>query len=90
MGKLTSSELESLQKAGIVNKKTADGIKDKGLASERTRFQKRYMKTKDGKWVSPTLYFRGGTNVEPSKQMSEFRQKFNELMNEYTTFRTNE
>ena len=45
------------------------------------------LKTKDGKWVSPTLYFRGGTSVEPSKKMTEFRNKFNELLKEYTTVR---
>jgi hypothetical protein len=87
MGKLTSTDLESLEKAGIINKTTAEGIKEKGLASERKRSTKRYMKTKDGKWVSPTLYFRGGTSVEPSEKMTEFRNKFNELLKEYTTVR---
>jgi hypothetical protein len=85
MGILTASDLESLQKAGIVNDKTAKGIKEKGLASNTRRATKRYMKTKDNKWVSPTLYWRGGSNTEPSAKMSEFKQKFNELVTEYTT-----
>jgi len=85
MGILTANDLESLQKAGIVNDKTAKGIKEKGLASNSRRATKRFMKTKDGKWVSPTLYFRGGTNAEPSAKMDEFKQKFNKLVSEYTT-----
>jgi len=43
------------------------------------------MKTKDGKWVSPTLYWRGGKEVEHSDNMIEFKNKFNDLLNEYTT-----
>jgi hypothetical protein len=88
MGVLTANDLESLQKAGIVNDKTAQGIKDKGLASNARRATKRFMKTKNGKWVSPTLYFRGGTDTEPSVKMNEFKQKFNELVKEYTTTNT--
>ena len=85
MGILTANDLESLQKAGIVNDKTARGIKEKGLASNSRRATKRFMETKDGKWVSPTLYFRGGTNAKPSTKMNEFKQKFNKLVSEYTT-----
>ena len=88
MGILTANDLESLQKAGIVNDKTAKGIRDKGLASNTRRATKRFMKTRDGKWVSPTLYFRGGTDAEPSEKMDEFKKKFNELVNEYTTTKT--
>ena len=85
MGKLTSNDLESLQKAGIVNTSTAKKIKEKGLASHKKHVAKRYIKTKDGKWVSPMLYFRGNTDTEPSNAMNEFRNKFNELVQEYTT-----
>jgi len=85
MGKLTSSDMESLQKAGVINKKTAAGIVKKGLATDRKRSPAKYMKTKDGKWVSPTLYWRGGKEVEHSDNMIEFKNKFNDLLNEYTT-----
>ena len=89
MGTLTVNDLKSLQKAGIVNDKTAKGIIEKGLASNTHRSTKSYMKTKDNKWVSPTLYWRGGSNTEPSAKMSEFKQKFNELVTEYTTTEEN-
>lgn len=88
MGKLTATDLETLKEAGVINTKTAEGIKKEGLASERRRSAKRYMKTKDGKWVSPTLYFRGNTDAEPSKKMNEFKTKFNELVQEYTVTKT--
>jgi hypothetical protein len=89
MGTLTASDLKSLQKAGIVNDKTAKSIREKGLASNTLRTTKRFMKTKDNKWVSPTLYWRGGSNTEPSTKMSEFKQKFNDLVTEYTTTEEN-
>ena len=87
MGKLTSSDLDALQKAGIVDNKTAEGIKSKGLASVRRRTNKRYMRTSDGKWVSPTLYWRGAKDTKPSKKMEEFNHKFNKLMLEFTSER---
>jgi uncharacterized alpha/beta hydrolase family protein len=43
------------------------------------------MQTKDGKWVIPTLYWRGARGTESSKHMIEFNEKFNTLINEYTT-----
>lgn len=85
MGKLTAGDLDSLQKAGVVDEKTAKGIKKQGLASERRWNVKKYMKTANGKWVTPTLYFRGGNDSEPSKNMSEFKVKFNKLVDEYAT-----
>lgn len=57
----------------------------KGLATDRKKSASRYMKTKDGKWVSPTLYWRGGKETEYSDDMIEFKNKFNQLLNEYTT-----
>ena len=85
MGKLTKSDLNSLQKAGVVDAKTAKGITDKGLASERRSNVKKYMQTDDGKWVVPTLYFRGGSDAESSKEMSEFRVLFNKLVDQHAT-----
>ncbi len=89
MGKLTSTDTKLLQSAGVINKKTANDIVKKGLATERNRSYKRYMKTKDGKWVSPTLYWRGGKESEYSDNMIEFKNKFNDLLNEYATIREN-
>ena len=85
MGKLTANDLETLQSAGIVDAKTAKGIKEKGLASERRHSVRKYMKTKDGKWVTPTLYWRGGSDTTSSKKMHEFKTKFTKLVDEYAT-----
>ena len=45
---------------------------------------KRYIKTADGKWVQPMLYFRGGKGLKNSKEMNEFQEKYNALLEEYT------
>ena len=43
------------------------------------------MKTKKGSYVMPQLYFRGlSKGGEYSKEMTMFRKKFNELVQEYT------
>tara|TARA_R100001244_G_scaffold102069_1_gene76040 strand:- start:535 stop:807 length:273 start_codon:yes stop_codon:yes gene_type:complete len=89
MGKLTSSDVTTLVEAGVISKSTEASIVKKGVMSERTKTHVRYMQTKDGKWVSPTLYWRGGRKTEYSDNMIEFRDKFNDLLNEYTTVREN-
>ena len=43
------------------------------------------MKTAEGKWVCPQLYFQGLNGQSYSKKMTEFRAKFNNLLKEYTT-----
>ena len=45
------------------------------------------MKTANGTWVCPQLYFQGLNGKEYSKKMVEFREKFNTLLNEYTSVR---
>lgn len=88
MGNLTVNEVEELQEAGVLTKKTVTTLQEKGLASARRRSSRRYMKTADGKWVSPTLYWRGAKDTEPSKRMQEFKDKFQALITEYTTTTT--
>ena len=87
MGKLTNQDVETLEKAGVLDKETATGIRDQGLASNRRSSTKRYMRTSDGKWVSPTLYWRGAKDTTPSKKMQEFNTKFGELLTEFATER---
>ena len=46
------------------------------------------MKTKNGSYVTPQLYFRGlnnNENNEYSNKMTELRDKVNNLFNDYTT-----
>lgn len=87
MGKLTVAEAEQLQKEGVLSQKAIKEMQDSGLVSTRKRNTRRYMKTAEGNWVCPQLYFQGLNGSEYSKRMIEFRTKFNTLLNEYTTVR---
>ena len=87
MGKLTVAEAEQLQKEGVLSIKAVKEMQDSGLVSSRKRNTRRYMKTANGGWVCPQLYFQGLNGAEYSKRMVEFREKFNVLVQEYTTER---
>ena len=43
------------------------------------------MKTADGKFVEPSLYFRGAKGCKPSKKMEEFTAEYQKLLDKYTT-----
>ena len=88
MGKLTIAEAEKLKKEGVLTEGTIREMQDSGLVSSRQRNTRRYMKTSNGTWVCPQLYFQGLNGNGYSKKMTEFRDKFNSLVSEYTTVRT--
>lgn len=88
MGKLTASEVEQLEHSGVLNKTTVTELHKEGLATTRRNTTKRYMKTEDGKWVSPTLYWRGAQGTESSKRMNEFNTEFQTLLEKYATTQT--
>ena len=85
MGRLTVTDVETLRNKGILNDKTVKEMQNEGLVSTRTRNTARYMKTADGKWISPQLYFQGSNGSSPSKKMQEFRYEFNTLVQKYCT-----
>tara|TARA_R100000789_G_C2997285_1_gene147802 strand:+ start:932 stop:1207 length:276 start_codon:yes stop_codon:yes gene_type:complete len=87
MGKLTVAEAEQLRKEGVLNDKAIKEMQDSGLVSSRKRNTRRYMKTANGTWVCPQLYFQGLNGKDYSKKMVEFRDKFNTLVQQYTTVR---
>ena len=87
MGKLTVAEAEQLRKEGVLSDMAIKEMQDSGLVSSRKRNTRRYMKTANGTWVCPQLYFQGLNGNDYSKKMTEFREKFNSLLNEYTTVR---
>lgn len=89
MGKLTVADAEKLVKDGLLDSKTVEQMQEEGLVSKGRRSTKRYMKTKDGKWVSPQLYFQGVNGAEYSKKMNDFRNDFNNLLEKYATIRNN-
>ena len=88
MGKITVSEAEQLRKDGVLSDAAIAEMQKSGLVGIRKRGTRRYMKTADGKWVCPQLYFQGLNNSDYSKKMTEFREKFNALLVEYTTKRS--
>jgi len=85
MGRLSMNEVETLRERGILTNKVVKEMQNEGLVSTRTRNTARYMKTKDGKWVSPQLYFQGKKGSESSKKMDAFRTEFNTLVHKYCT-----
>tara|TARA_R100001463_G_scaffold43080_2_gene90043 strand:- start:47788 stop:48063 length:276 start_codon:yes stop_codon:yes gene_type:complete len=89
MGKLTVADAEKLVKDGLLDSKTVEQMQEEGLVSKGRRSTKRYMKTKDGQWVSPQLYFQGVNGAEYSKKMNDFRNDFNNLLEKYATIRNN-
>ena len=88
MGKITVSEAEQLRKDGVLSNDAIAEMQKSGLVGIRKRGTRRYMKTANGKWVCPQLYFQGLNNSDYSKKMTEFREKFNALLVEYTTERS--
>jgi hypothetical protein len=89
MGKLTVAEAEQLAEQGVLSNKAIKEMQDSGLVSTRKRNTRRYMKTANGTWVCPQLYFQGLNGNDYSKKMVEFRDKFNALVTEYATQRNN-
>jgi|TARA_R110000824_G_scaffold19972_6_gene76222 hypothetical protein len=89
MGKLTLNDATALIDKGVLTEESLKEMQETGMVSSRARNPKRYMKTQDGKEVSPTLYFRGGSGHQESKQQIELRNKVNELIIKYTKPITN-
>jgi hypothetical protein len=90
MGKLTTKEAEALHKDGLLTDEALKEMQDTGLVGRRARNERRVMKNKKGGFVTPQLYFRGlSRDGEYSTEMTEFRDKFNELLQEYTHTITN-
>lgn len=86
MGKLTVNEAERLHTKGVITTAALQTMREEGLASNRTHSAKRWMKSANGKNVTPQLYFSGiGKDGEYSKKMVEFRNEFNTLREKYTT-----
>ena len=88
MGKLTVNEADTLVKRGVLSNKALKEMQSGGLVSTRRRGTRRYMKTADNKWVTPQLYFQGFSGGKYSNKMNEFKEKFNELIKEYTIERS--
>jgi hypothetical protein len=77
-------DIEKLKEAGVLSAKATAALEKSGGVSKRNIAPKRFLKTADGVWVIPTLYFRGGKNTKPSKEQSELTSKINTLITKYT------
>jgi len=85
----SKDDIEKLKKAGVLTKKSADELEKSGGISKKRTSIRRVLKTADGKWVTPTLYYRGGKNAKPSKKQTELTNKINTLITKYTIERKN-
>jgi len=81
MGNVTHKESEQLEKKypGITNT-----LQSEGIVGTRRRNKPRYMLNAEKKKVQPTLYFKGHNQGNDSKKMTELRDKWTELVTEYT------
>ena len=88
MGKITVKDAEILQESGILSKAAINEMHEKGLVSKkRDDAIRRFIKTADGKWVEPMLYFRGSKDTTKSRNMKSFIDEYNTLLKKYTITR---
>ena len=85
MGKLTQSQADELNKAGILSTKVIKNLQDNDAISQGRKSTKRYMKTSDGAWVSPQFYFEGVSKHKYSKKMNELKEAVEKVINKFTT-----
>ncbi len=89
MGKISQKDTQELVESGILSKKALSEMTEKGLVSKNKNTIRRFMKTDDGKFVEPSLYFRGAKGTKPSKEMKKFTAEYESLLNKYTITKTN-
>jgi len=89
MGKLSAKARDALLASNTLTPAAVAEMQKQGQISESKQTIKRFIKTADGKWVEPKLYFRGGKNVQKSKKMESFISDYNNLLEKYTTIRNN-
>ena len=89
MGKLSAKARDALLESGTLTPASVEELQKDGHISKAKQVVKKFIKTADGKWVQPRLYFRGGKNTTLSKRQVEFVNKINKLVETYTTARSN-
>ena len=88
MAKISAKDRDDLIKSGVLSKKALSAMKDKNLVAKNRTTSRRFIKTADGRYVEPQLYFRGAKGAKPSKQMEEFTAAYHKLKEKYTTTKT--
>tara|TARA_R110000822_G_scaffold41849_5_gene113913 strand:- start:3935 stop:4210 length:276 start_codon:yes stop_codon:yes gene_type:complete len=89
MGKISKKDKDDLIKGGVLSKTALNELEKKNLVAKSRISIKRFMKTADGKFVEPQLYFRGAKGTTPSKKMEEFTNQYDKLIEKYTITKTN-
>ena len=89
MGKISQKDTEALVNSGVLSKRALTEMENKNLVAKNKSSVRRFMKTADGKFVEPSLYFRGAKGTKPSKKMTEFTNEYQKLLEKYTTTKTN-
>jgi hypothetical protein len=85
MGTITTEQAEKLTKSGVITDEVKTTLEKDGLISTRRSSKSWKMKTADGSWVFPTLYYRGGKGTTMSKKQISFNTEFNTLCEKYGT-----
>ena len=88
MGKISQKDTEALVSSGVLSKSALTEMENKNLVAKNKSSVRRFMKTADGKFVEPSLYFRGAKGTKPSKKMTEFTNEYQKLLEKYTTIKT--
>tara|TARA_R110000824_G_scaffold64830_7_gene169282 strand:+ start:804 stop:1076 length:273 start_codon:yes stop_codon:yes gene_type:complete len=89
MSKLTAKDAEDLLKSKILTEDSIAELHNKGMVSKQRQSIKRFIKTADGKWVEPKLYFRGAKGVQKSEKMESLVSDVNTILEKYTIIRNN-
>jgi len=82
-------DIEKLKEAGVLSKKSTAELEKTGGVSKKRSSITRVLKTADGKWVTPTLYYRGGKGTKPSKKQDNLTEQINSLITKNTVERKN-
>jgi|TARA_R100001163_G_C4946686_1_gene116191 hypothetical protein len=85
MGKVKQSDIDRLKESGKLSASAVKELKNSNSISTKRTTVKRYIKTANGTYVIPSLYFRGGKGLEPSKEMIKFQTEYDKLLTKYTT-----
>ena len=88
MGKIKQSDLDKLKEAGKLSASAEKALKKTKSVSKKATTTRRFIKTKNGTYVSPSLYFRGGRGLEPSDEMIKFQAEYDKPVTKYTTTNT--
>ena len=85
MGTLSVNQAESLIKKGILKKDTVENLQTEGVVSKRRRNTRRFIKTKQGNFVSPQIYFQGLNGDDYSSDMDKIKNECAKVISKYTT-----